>query len=146
MRFNIKYLLPLLLTFSTPLFAEENKMDVIHQGFKSLIQFDTDKAVKEFFKGSILEKDYSITTDITKRLNTYNKFYGKLEGYSLLKQVNVSPYVIRTYFVLAFKESPVYLKIDLYKSKITNFEISNHMDEIIPSDVYLKKTSKGDLK
>jgi len=109
-------LITLSIVFTTSLFASTlSPEDVIKSGLKAYDQNGTKAAIEVWIKGSALEGSKEALAQ-SNALQQIEDYFGKYQGYEIVKSYQLSQKSTMIYFVLNYEKGVTYASMQLYKS------------------------------
>ena len=107
------------LAFAAPAMAqtsEANSPDgVANAFFRDLQSGDTTKAYTSIFSPVVISKKQADVENLSAQTAAALKFYGKVLGWELAHETQVSPSYVRRLYVVRTEVAPLFYRFDFYK-------------------------------
>jgi len=113
--FNMLFITTLLIFSASISYAEETPKIVV-DGFEAYKKSGFEDAAKIWYKGSPLKNNTNLTMNIKSAITKIETIYGKMIGYEVLKNLEISPSISRAYAVVLYEKGPIFIYFDCYKS------------------------------
>ncbi len=111
---------------------------VVQNGLKALVEKGASEAVAIWLKGTPAEKDGKLTTQLLDFLQPMIINMGNVNGYEVIRTVQVSPSVVTSYVVIKLDKGAIYMIADSYQAQtgwiINNIRIDGDMRAIFTED------------
>ncbi|MDZ4743616.1 MAG: hypothetical protein SGI98_09390 [Verrucomicrobiota bacterium] len=137
----MKRLFFLIILFGTPVFSHADEIQLpppVRDGLKALIDKGAQQAVNIWVKGTPVEKDAKLTTSLLQNLEPMIAMMGNVNGYEIVRQVQISPSVVTSYIVIKLDLGPIYMVSDAYQSKngwiIANIRFDGNLRPLFSED------------
>lgn len=140
-----RLLLVLLLAAATSSFAkpDDSIPPAVAKGLQAYEKDGFAAAIDIWIKNSVMDGNAAAKGQML-QISEVERYYGKYEGYQLVRTSLLTPRTRRFYFALYYEKSPLWVFFDVYERKTGEFTISEMLFNtkaslILPGDIFYQR-------
>lgn len=123
-------------TFAQP---ADGPKAIVERGVSAYLKGDAAAAMREWVKGSFMESNPQAMSQANS-LRQIEDFYGKPQGFDLVKESAITPRAKTVYFALNFERGPAFARLNAYRKDdgtwiTTSLFFNTEASQVFPSSL-----------